>query len=233
MKFDDLYLTLLKEAQGDEEDDNSPPPVPDEQGGGGEDAAPSPEGDGGLPEEMDIDAMADDQGQPEEKVNPEEIELAKVAVRALYFNLDAKDVHQYKLKIKDEIYPFEKIPDYFEETKQWKPVLAFIEHIMDKFEGTASRWAETKEISGKPIIQKIKMINRNIPEEEQLDDARRLYWVRIILNCMLFGKATENINIGDVTERNIEEIFNWLKLHYGVDTRGITPGKDYQAPGVF
>ena len=93
--------------------------------------------------------------------------------------------------------------------------------------------AEEKEISGKPIIQKIKILNRNIPEEEQLDDAKRLYWARIILNCILTGKPSENMNIGDVTERNLKEIFGWLKLHYGVDTRGITGGKDHQAPGVF
>lgn len=230
MKFDDLYLALLKEAEGDA------PPIPGEdEGGGGEegDAPPAPGGEGeGLPDEVDLDAL-EEPVEEEPESNPEEIELAKVAVRALYFNLDAKDVHQYKLKIKDNVIPFEKIPDYFEETKQWKPVLAFIEHVMDKFEGTASRWAEEKEISGKPIVQKIKILNRNIPIDQQLDDAKRLYWVRIILNCILFGKATENINIGDVTDRNIKEVFNWLKLHYGVDTRGITPSKDYQSPGVF
>lgn len=230
MKFDDLYLALLKEAEGDA------PPIPREDEGGGSeegDAPPAPGGEGeGLPDEVDLDAL-EEPLEEEPESNPEEIELAKVAVRALYFNLDAKDVHQYKLKIKDDVIPFEKIPDYFEETKQWKPVLAFIEHVMDKFEGTASRWAEEKEISGKPIVQKIKILNRNIPIDQQLDDAKRIYWVRIILNCILFGKATENINIGDVTDRNIKEVFNWLKLHYGVDTRGITPSKDYQSPGVF
>jgi hypothetical protein len=218
--FNDLYLHLLREAEGDEE----APPLP---GGGDE---------GGLPEEMNMDDIPDDMaggGAEEEPVNPEEIELAKLAVRAIYFNLDSKDVHQYKLKIGDKIIPFEKIPDFFEETKRWKPVLAFIENIMDRFEGTSSKWAEEKEISGKPIIQKIKILNRNIPQEQQLDDAKRLYWARIILNCILTGKPSENMNIGDVTERNLKEIFGWLKLHYGVDTRGITGGKDHQAPGVF
>lgn len=216
-KFNQLYLTLLKEA---EEDDMTPPDV------GGED--------GGLPEEMDMDAMADNlDAEPEEPVNPEEIELAKVAIRAIYFNLNSKDVHQYKLKVGDTLIPFEKIPDYFEETKQWKPVLAFIEHVMDKFEGISSKWAEEKEISGKPIIQKIKIMNKNIPEDQQLDNARRLYWVRIILNCILSGKPTENMNIGDVTERNLPEIFSMLKLHYGADTRGIVGHEESQSPGVF
>lgn len=227
MKFDQLYLTLLKEA---EEDMDTPPDV----GGGGDNEGGGEEEGGGLPDEMDMDAMADNiDSEPEEPVNPEEIELAKVAVRAIYFNLNSKDVHQYKLKVGDDLIPFEKIPDYFEETKQWKPVLAFIEHIMDKFEGTASKWAEEKEIDGKPIIQKIKIMNRRIPEEERLDNAKRLYWVRIILNCILSGKPTENMNIGDITERNLPEVFSMLKLHYGADTRGIVGSEESQSPGVF
>jgi hypothetical protein len=224
MKFNQLYLTLLKEAE--EEDDMTPPDVGGEEGGGEE---------GGLPEEMNMDDIPDDMagGAEQEPVNQEEIELAKLAVRAIYFNLDSKDVHQYKLKVKDDIIPFENIPDYFEESKNWTAVLAFIEHIMDKFEGTSSKWAEEKEISGKPIIQKLKIINRGMPKEQQLDAAQRLYWTRIILNCILFGKPTENMNIGDINERNLKEIFGWLKLHYGVDTRGITGGKNHRAPGVF
>ncbi len=231
-KFEELYLTLLKEAKGDNPEDQAPNTSGDDSDN--ETAPPIPDEGGGLPEEMNIDDIPDDLGEePEEEVNREEIELAKLAVRAIYFNLDSKDVHQYKLKVGDEIIPFENIPDYFEETKNWIAVLAFIEHIMDKFEGTSSKWAEEKEISGKPIIQKLKMINKNIPKEQQLDSAQRLYWTRIVLNCILFGKPTENMNIGDINERNLGEIFSWLKLHYGVDTRGITGGKDHQAPGVF
>lgn len=228
-KFNRLYLTLLKEAEEDSDDElDAPPDV------GGEEDAPLDVGGEGLPEEMNVDDMPDEMmgEEPKEEVNPEEIELAKVAVRALYFNLDSKDVHQYKLKYKDRIIPFEKLPDFFEETKRWRPVLAFVEFLMDKFEGTSSRWAEEDQISGLPIVKKIQKINKDVPEEEQLDDARRLYWARIILNCMLFGKPTENMNIGDVTARNLKEVYNWLKLHYGVDTRGIMAGKDYIAPGV-
>jgi hypothetical protein len=234
-RFQNLYLQLLKEAEGDEEDESAPPV----EGQEGEDdsAPPLPGGEGeGLPEEMNMDDIPDGMmggEELEEEVNQEEIELAKLAVRAIYFNLDSKDVHQYKLKVKDDIIPFENIPDYFEETKNWTAVLAFVEHIMDKFEGTSSKWAEEKEISGKPIIQKLKIINRGMPKEQQLDAAQRLYWTRIILNCILFGKPTENMNIGDINERNLKEIFGWLKLHYGVDTRGITGGKNHRAPGVF
>jgi hypothetical protein len=36
---------------------------------------------------------------PEKPVFPEELELAKLAVRALYFNKDSKNTHNLKLKI--------------------------------------------------------------------------------------------------------------------------------------
>ena len=152
----------------------------------------------------------------------------------MYFNTDSKDVHQYSLKFKGNRIPFEKIPDFYEATKQWQPVIAFVEYVMDKFEGFSSKWTEQDDIKGKNILDKIKMFNKNATsDEEKLDNGKRLYWIRIILNCLLHGKPTENLTIADVNEKNINEIFDMLKMHYGMDTRGLTPGKDVRAPGIF
>lgn len=225
MKFNDLYLKLLKEAEQQE-------PAPPPSDGGGQ-SAPSADGQAPSPE----DGLGEEDTPPmdieDDPVSPEEIELAKLAVRALFFNTDSKDVHQFSLKIGEDRIPFEEIPDFFEETKRWPPVIAFVEYVMDKFEGFSSKWSEKPEIKGKNILDKIKYYNKKSTDGEKLDNGKRLYWVRIILNCLLHGKPTENITVGDVNEKNIGEIFDMLKMHYGTDTRGITPGKDIRAPGIF
>jgi len=209
---------------------------------------PSPPGANSMgqapaPNEGEQGSQSADEENPEEEepitdmeerlVSPEEIELAKLAVRALYFNTDSKDVHQFSLKVGDDRIPFEKIPDFYEATKQWKPVIAFVEYVMDKFEGFSSKWTEQDDIKGKNILDKIKLFNKKAKGEEKLDNGKRLYWIRIILNCLLHGKPTENLTIADVNEKNINEIFDMLKMHYGMDTRGLTPGKDVRAPGIF
>jgi len=222
MRFNDLYLQLLQEAEAPK------PPM----GGNAEDTQSAPqsnEGGDALPledENLDMDLNDD-------PVFPEELELAKLAIRALYFNTDSKNVHQFSLKVNDNRIPFEEIPDYFEETKKWQPIIAFVEYVMDKFEGFSSKWTEAPKIKGKNIIDKIKYFNNSVSQEERLDNGKRLYWVRIILNCLLHGKPTENLQISDVNEENIKEVFDMLKMHYGFDTRGIYPGKDIKAPGLF
>jgi hypothetical protein len=61
-----------------------------------------------------------------------------------------------------------------------------------------------------------------------------VYWTRIILNCLINGNAEFNINISDVNEKNIKEIFRLLKQSFGSDTRGILQGLDnLEGPGVF
>ncbi len=223
MRFDELYQKLLLEAE-------QPPAPPSAGGTAGTAPTPNEEtaGEGDMSEEMPPDEFLDD-----DPVSPEELELAKLAIRAMYFNTDSKDVHQFSLKDKGNKIPFEEIPDYFEETKRWQPIIAFVEYVMDKFEGFSSKWSEQPEIRGRKILDKIKHFNKNVSEEEKLDNGKRLYWVRIIINCMLHGRPTENLTIGDVNEVNIKEIFDMLKMHYGNDTRGIMPGKNIRAPGVF
>ena len=221
------YERLLKEAEQ--------PPAPPGADGMGQAPAPNEGEQGSQPaqdeENLEEEPITDVEDRP---FSPEEVELAKLAVRALYFNTDSKDVHQYSLKFKGNRIPFEKIPDFYEATKQWQPVIAFVEYVMDKFEGFSSKWTEQDDIKGKNILDKIKMFNKNATsDEEKLDNGKRLYWVRIILNCMLHGKPTENLTIADVNEKNINEIFDMLKMHYGMDTRGLTPGKDVRAPGIF
>lgn len=170
----------------------------------------------------------------EEEVIPEEIELAKLAVRAIYFNISSKDVHSLKLKYKDSVIPFEKISDFFEKTKKINPVLGFVEWAMDRYEGLSSKWTEQPEIKGDDIITKIKKFNKKLPEENRLDNGKRVYWTRIILNCLLHGTSNFNINISDVNEKNIKEIFRLLKQHFGSDTRGLFAGdNDWKGPGTF
>lgn len=172
--------------------------------------------------------------QEEEEAIPEEIELAKLAVRAIYFNIDSKDVHRLKLNYKDQTIPFEKISDFFEKTKKIFPVLAFIEWAMDRYEGLSSKWTERPEIKGDSIVSKIKKFNKKLPEENRLDNGKRVYWTRIILNCLLHGTNNFNINISDVNEKNIVEIFRLLKQHFGNDTRGLFSGHDdWRGPGTF
>lgn len=173
------------------------------------------------------------QSTPEEVV-PEEIELAKLAVRAIYFNINSKDVHSLKLRYKNTFIPFEKINDFFEKTKKINPVLGFVEWAMDRYEGLSSKWTEQPEIKGDGIVEKIKKFNSKLPEENRLDNGKRVYWTRIILNCLLNGSSNFNINISDVNEKNIKEIFRLLKQHFGSDTRGLFAGdNDWMGPGVF
>jgi hypothetical protein len=157
----------------------------------------------------------------QEPVAPEEIELAKLAVRALYFNAASKNLHNKKLKYKGEVIPFEKISDFFEETKAILPVLYFVEKLMDSYEGLASKWTEREEVKGKSIIDKIEAFSAVSNDDEKLDNGKRVYWTRIILNCLLNGSPDYNLVISDINEDTIPEIFNMLKQHFGRDTRGM------------
>ncbi len=196
-----------------------------------EEQAPEQEQQGDETQQKDA---APEQEMNEPQVFPEEIELAKLAVRAIYFNINSKDVHSLKLRYKDSVIPFEKISDFFEKTKKINPVLGFVEWAMDRYEGLSSKWTEQPEIKGDGIVEKIKKFNKKLPEENRLDNGKRVYWTRIILNCLLHGTSNFNINISDVNEQNIKEIFRLLKQHFGNDTRGLFAGdNDWKGPGTF
>jgi hypothetical protein len=223
-EFDKYIYKLMVEAG---------PPKPDE-----EDETPSSGG-----EEMPPDGGEDLSGEldqempmmPEKLVFPEEIELAKLAIRALYFNKDSKDTHNLKMRVDKQQIPFEKIPDYFEKTKNILSVLGFVEWVMDKYEGLASKWTEQPKIKGKSITDKIKYF-QSLPDDKVLDNGKRVYWTRIILNALIQGSPSMNINIGDVNEQNITEVFRLLKQHFGRDTRGlISPDveQSLEGPGIF
>lgn len=221
----DKYIQTLFLEQGEENKTTTDPGGLPTADAGAPDAAP--EG-----EDENVDLTQEIQG--EQQTFPEEIELAKLAIRALYFNISSKNLHNLKLKVDNGIIPFEKISDYFEKTKNIIPVLGFVEWIMDKFEGFSSKWTEQPEIRGKTIIQKIKDFNKELPEEQRLDNGKRVYWARIILNCLLKGNSNFNINIGDVNERSIKEVFRLLKQYFGTDTRGTFAGQpDSNGPATF
>jgi hypothetical protein len=187
-------------------------------------SAPPEGGEGeAAPEEQGLESEI----MPEpEQTFPEEIELAKLAIRAIYFNPSSKDVHKLKLKTNGKIIPFEMISDYYEKTKHMLPVLGFVEWAMDKYEGISSKWTEDPEFKGKGIIEKIKKFNKTLPEEQKLYNGKRVYWTRIILNCLLHGNSNFNINIGDVNEKTIKEVFRLLNQHFSGDTRGLFPNMD-------
>ena len=164
---------------------------------------------------------------------PEELELAKMAIRALNFNVKGKDMHKFSLKFKGQQIPFEKISDFFEQTKAVRPVLGFVEYVMDKYEGISSRWTEQPEIRGKSILSKIQAFNAVGEGDEQLDNGKRVYWTRIILNCLLHGDPSYNIVSSDVDESTVGEIFNKLKQDFGYDTRGLRKQVDVHGPGTL
>ncbi len=230
-EFDKLFKILIKEE--------TPPEAP--QGD-----APAAEGEGSdaLPD-MDVDLGDEDIGagdEDQEPVFPEEIELAKLAIAALYFNKDSKDVHKLGLWVNEvdpqtgekhkERIPFEKITDYFESTKNYKAVLGFVEHVISYYEGFGAKWTEDPEIRGKDIIGKIREFQK-LPEEEQLDKAKRIYWVRIILNCLMHGEPGYNLTVSDVNEKNIGEVYRKLKQDFGGDTRGLMPNIGLRGAGTF
>jgi len=199
------------------------------------DAPPPPEGAEGNvpPEEQGLESEVMPQ-EKEEEVIPEEIELAKIAIRAIYFNSASKDVNKLKFKINNREIPFEKISDYYENTKNVIPILGFVEWAMNKYEGASTKWVENPEVSGNNIMQKIKEFNKTLPEEQRLNNGKRVYWTRIILNCLLHGTPNFNINIGDVNEKTIKEVFRLLNQHFSGDTRGILPNTDdYRGPATF
>lgn len=221
-EFNEYILKLFLEAENDQEQNapESPQNAPEAQGG--ENVPPE----GEMPPDEGFGAV--------EVVSPEELELAKLAVRAIYFNINSKDLHRLKLKVGKEIIPFEKIPDYFERTKKIIPILGFVEWAMDKYEGMSSRWTEDPSFKGLGIVDKIKKYNQELPPEQKLDNGKRGYWTRIILNCLLRGSANFNLNISDITEKNIKEVFRLLKQEFGRDTRGLfSTDLDTTGPGTF
>lgn len=223
-KFDRLYTNIIVEADkllpkfGSPLDNNE-----DEQQGtpeqGQDPSQDQPEQDEqGLPDDLDLDAL----GITQANISPEELELGKMAVRAANFNIHSKDVHQYSMIVNGKNIPFEKISDYFEETKNWKPVLKFVEWVMNKYEGSNSKWSEEQELLGKSILQKIKELNKDKSDPDKLlDNAKRITWVRIILNTLLRSDPSLNLVGTDVTEQNLPEIFNMLKYKFNNNSRGL------------
>lgn len=210
----------------DDESGSSPSPPDGEEGGMG--------GGEGLSDDLS-DELQGELPQQDKPVFPEELELAKLAIRALYFNTDSKDVHNLKLKVGGTTIPFEKVSDFFEKTKKIIPILSFVEWVMDKYEGLTSKWTEDPEVKGKSVAEKVKYYLA-LPDDKRLDNGKRVYWVRIILNALLHGSPDMNINIADVNEKNIVEVFRLLKQHFGRDTRGLVAPdieQNLEGPGVF
>lgn len=205
-KFDELVRKFLTEA-------GEIPPA-------GEDAPPDAIGGAGN---MDEDQPpAEEPAAPADPIPPEEIELGQLAVRALNFNIHSKDVNQFHFTVDGQTYPFEEISDYFERTKNWRPVLRFIEWIMNKFEGISTAWAERPEFRGKNILGKIDDYNKDQSNPDTLlDNSKRIFWTKIIINCLLHSDPSFNLVGSDITEQNLPEIFNLLKQHFGQNTRGL------------
>lgn len=225
--FDDLVNSLLLEAGAPpaSPSDDEEIPMP-----GGEEG-----GDAGAPngEEMPPNPGEEDLGIEEEPTKPEELELAKFAIRAINFNIKSKDVHKMSLKYKGKTIPFENLSDFFEETKAVKPVLGFIEHMMNRYEGLGSKWTEQPEVAGKSITDKLTAFDQVANTDERLDNGKRVYWVRIILNALLKGDPSYNLVTSDVTPESIGEIFNKLKMDFGYDTRGLRKQLGMRGPGTF
>jgi hypothetical protein len=218
-----LFEKYINELLLEAEKPPAPPQAGGEQGEGGE-----------MPEGEDPNAGGEPMPMEDETLPaPEELELAKLAIRALNFNAKGKNMHKYSLSFKGTQIPFEKISDFFEQTKAVRPVLGFVEHVMDKYEGISSRWTEQPEIRGKSILDKIKAFNAVGQGDEKLDNGKRVYWVRIILNCLLRGDPSYNIVSSDVDETTVDEIFNKLKQDYGYDTRGLRKQVDVHGPGTL
>ena len=208
-KFNNLWKKIIAEAElpefGNKPDESAPNNDPAQA-----DPAMDPEVDLSGLEELDA------------SVPPEEIELGKLAVRALNFNTQSKDVHQYNINVNGNKIPFEKISDYFEQTKNWKPVLQFVEWVMNKYEGQNSKWSEEKGLLGKSIVQKIAILNRDKSDPSKLlDTSKRITWTRIILNCLLHSDPSFNLVGTDITEENLPDIFNLLKQHFNNNSRGL------------
>ena len=221
--FDTYIQKFFLEAGGnpDEAQQNAAPAEQD-----------APEGEA-ADEELNPEDALDDIA-PEEPSYPEELELAKLAVRALQFNIQSKDVHNLKFKINGQEIPFERISDYFESTKAIYPIIGFVEWVMDRYEGSASNWMK-KHRPG--IVSRLKKMKQQLPEDQLLDDNNYLEWTRIVLNSLIKGTPNSNINISEVNEKTIGEVRNALMQSYDSDTRGITPStsgsSDFIGPATF
>lgn len=213
--FDVLYNRIIAEAA----DDSELPDFGQQQDQGGDTQM-----DQGL-----ADLSPDELGMDESKpVPPEELELAHLAIRAVNFDIKSKDVHQYGFQDNTgNRISFEQIPSYFEETKDWRRVLKFIEWLINKFEGVNSQWAEEQELKGKNIIQKISIINRKnkANPELQLDNSKRLVWTRIILNALINSDSSMNIIGSDIDEKSLPDIFNQLKQNFMHSSTGLFANK--------
>lgn len=222
-KFDQYLQKLFLEA-------GPPPPNPEE-----EDAVAAPPGDeGDAGGETGMEAPEDGleaELAPEKPTFPEELELAKLAIRALSFNADSRNTQQFKLKTQGREIPFGMISDYFEKTKKNLAVLGFVEWVIDSYEGIGSKWMQKQNDN---IVGTIHKLNRELPPEEQLSNSDRLAWTRIVLNCLLQGTANFALNISEVNEKTIREIHNLLTQSFGHDSRGVFADvADMRGPGTF
>jgi hypothetical protein len=214
-KFDELYKFILREAQGDE---NLPDfGKPDQQPGQTQDAGSPEAPSGGLGDDLNAQL-----GDLDNSVPPEELELAKMAIRATNFNVNSKDIHQYKMKVNGQIIPFDEVSSYFEQTKNWQAVLKFVEWIINKYEGANSKWSEDQELLGKDIIKKIRFFNKDRSDPSKLlDNSKRIVWTRIILNALINPDPSFNINSSEVDDSNLPDIFNMLKQKFGNNSKGL------------
>jgi hypothetical protein len=208
-KFDQLIKRILKEAQGDAD-------LPDFGQPDQNSATETDSSQMDQSEDMGVDDLALDKPN-----SPEETELGKLAIRALNFDIQSKDINQYKFTLPDgQTIPFEKISEYFEQTKDWRRVLRFVEWIINKYEGVNSQWASENELKGKNILQKLSAL-RNRNPENQMDKSKFVIWTRIILNALINGNQSMNLSGTDVNDENIKDVFNQLKQNFGGNPRGL------------
>lgn len=228
-KFDNILISYILEADGPP----SPPSSPDSSGSSpnepGATQTPPP---GQDPSKEENNPEEQDDG--EEITSPEEFELAKLAIQALFF-----DTRSVKTKINPKIY------DDFENKRNIIPILTHVEHVINKNQSdegfrikdkldSISHSSNTPDIKHKSIADKIKYFSKN-QSENSLDQGKRIFWVRIILNALKFKSNNYNLLEDDITPESIKVIFNKLKYDFNDDTRGTYRGfgNNISGPGVF
>ncbi len=171
----------------------------------------------------------------QEITSPEEFELAKLAVRALFFDPSKSGINP-------------KIYDDFESKKNVISILNYVERKIDETESDEGfRVTErldqsnpdSKKLKGMSIGKKLLYLNQN-SKENTLDNGRRIFWTRIILNALKYNGNNYNLVEDDITPETIKPIFDKLKQDFNVNTRGTysafsndVSGNTRNGPGVF
>lgn len=166
------------------------------------------------------------------KVNtPQDIELARLAVKAL--SMDGSRVNP-------------KIYDDFEKKRNSAQILNYIESrvgkvgavdsIVDTALAQLGDTIDTNALKGKSISDKLAYYNQ---QTGGYDDTQIDFWTRIILNALKYNGNDYNMTGGDGDSMN--SIIERLKQDFNYDTRGMfdklvkdrVTGSSLSGPGVF